>query len=101
MAREIGILDILANAFVYALETYAGLGLVFGVLFVCLGVQRLDPEARGLLILGRMKFANVAFEYNRRRTFEGTIEARPPRDWWRGREKSDRKKEAHVSFRAQ
>lgn len=39
--------ETLAKAFVYALETYAGLGLIFAVPFVWFGVQRLDSEAQG------------------------------------------------------
>jgi hypothetical protein len=35
------------KTFVYALATYAGLGLLFAVPFVWLGVQRLDSEAQG------------------------------------------------------
>jgi hypothetical protein len=37
----------LAKIFVYALGIYAGLGLIFAVLFVWIGVQRLDSEAQG------------------------------------------------------
>ena len=40
-------LETLARAFVYALTGYAGLGLVFAVPFVWIGVQRLDAEAQG------------------------------------------------------
>jgi hypothetical protein len=36
----------LAKAFVYAFETYAGLGMIFAVPFVCFVVQRLDPAAQ-------------------------------------------------------
>ena len=39
--------ETLAKAFVFALEAYGGLGLIFAVPFVCIGVQRLDPEAQG------------------------------------------------------
>ena len=39
--------ETLAKLFVYALETYAGLGLIFAVLFVSIGVQRFDSEAQG------------------------------------------------------
>lgn len=39
--------ETLAKAFVYVLETYAGLGLIFAVPFVLMGVQRLDSEAQG------------------------------------------------------
>jgi hypothetical protein len=38
--------ETVAKAFVYALETYAGLGLLFAAPFVIVGVQRLDSEAR-------------------------------------------------------
>jgi hypothetical protein len=36
-----------AAGFVYALLTYAALGLLFALAFVSAGVQRIDPEARG------------------------------------------------------
>lgn len=39
-------LEILAKTFVYALEIYAGLGLIFAVFFGWIGVQRLDSEAQ-------------------------------------------------------
>lgn len=39
--------ETLIKIFVYGLETYAGLGLVFAALFVWTGVQRLDSEAQG------------------------------------------------------
>lgn len=39
--------ETLAKALVYALEAYAGLGLVFAIAFVSFGVQRLDSEAQG------------------------------------------------------
>lgn len=39
--------ETLAKVFVYALETYFGLGLIFALLFVWIGVQRLDSEAQG------------------------------------------------------
>ena len=39
--------ETLAKIFVYVLETYAGLGFMFSVLFVWIGVQRLDSEAQG------------------------------------------------------
>ena len=39
--------ETLAKVFVYALETYAGLGSILAVLFVWIGVQRLDSEAQG------------------------------------------------------
>jgi len=37
----------MAKAFVYGLEVYAGLGFVFALVFVWIGVQRLDAEAVG------------------------------------------------------
>ncbi len=40
-------LETLAKAIVYTMAGYASLGLTFAVPFVCLGVQRLDIEARG------------------------------------------------------
>lgn len=39
--------ETLVQAFVYALTAYTGLGLVFAVVFVSIGVQRLDSEAQG------------------------------------------------------
>jgi hypothetical protein len=39
--------ETLVKAFVYALATYAGLGLVFALPFVWFGVQRVDSDARG------------------------------------------------------
>ena len=39
--------ETLFTTLVYALATYAGLGLVFAVPFVWFGVQRLDSEAQG------------------------------------------------------
>jgi hypothetical protein len=38
--------EILAKAFVYGLEVYAGLGFIFALVFVRVGVQRLDSEAQ-------------------------------------------------------
>ena len=46
--------ETLAKIFVYALETYAGLGLIFAVLFVWVGVHRLDSEAQGSGIAFRL-----------------------------------------------
>jgi hypothetical protein len=40
-------LEILAETLVYSLTAYAVVGLVFSVLFVWSGVQRLDSEAQG------------------------------------------------------
>jgi len=46
--------EILAKAFVFAFEAYCGLGLIFAVPFVCVGVQRLDSEAQGSGIAFRL-----------------------------------------------
>jgi hypothetical protein len=40
-------LETFAKAFVYTLAAYAGLGLLFAVPFVWIGVERLDSEAQG------------------------------------------------------
>ncbi|MGC2194724.1 MAG: hypothetical protein WA628_08610 [Terriglobales bacterium] len=39
--------ETLVKTFVYALEAYAGLGLIFAVPFVWFGVHRVDSEAQG------------------------------------------------------
>jgi len=39
--------ETLVKTFVYALETYADLGLIFAVPFVWFGIQRVDSEAQG------------------------------------------------------
>jgi len=39
--------EIFAGAIVCGLEVYAGLGLVFALVFVWVGVQSLDSEAQG------------------------------------------------------
>ncbi|MBZ5574752.1 MAG: hypothetical protein LAO09_23090 [Acidobacteriia bacterium] len=46
--------ETLVKTFVYALETYAGLGLIFAVPFVWFGIQRVDSEAQGSAIGFRM-----------------------------------------------
>ena len=46
--------ETLAKLFVYALEAYFGLGLIFAALFVWIGVQRLDSEARSSGIAFRL-----------------------------------------------
>jgi hypothetical protein len=79
-------LDTFANAFVYTLAVYAGLGLVFGVLFVWLGVHRVDSEAQGsgigfrLLILPGVAAFWPMFLYRwRRRIAEPPTENNPHR----------------------
>lgn len=46
--------EIIAAYFVYVLETYAGLGLIFAVVFVSIGVQHLDCETQGAGIAFRL-----------------------------------------------
>ena len=78
--------ETLAKIFVYALETYAGLGVIFSVLFVWIGVQRLDSEAQGsgigfrLLILpGVTAFWPMFLLRWARRTAEPPVERNPHR----------------------
>jgi hypothetical protein len=74
------------KAFVYVLETYAGLGLIFAVPFVWFGVQRVDSEARGsgtgfrLLILPGVAAFWPMFLYRwTRGTVEPPVEKNPHR----------------------
>jgi hypothetical protein len=39
--------DNFVKAFIYALTAYAAIGFMFALVFVMVGVQRLDSEARG------------------------------------------------------
>jgi hypothetical protein len=78
--------ETLAKAFVYSLETYAGLGLVFAVPFVWFGVQHLDSEAQGsgvgfrLLILPGIAAFWPMFLYRWRRGInEPPVEKNPHR----------------------
>ena len=78
--------DTLAKAFVYSLETYVGLGLIFAVLFVWSGVHRLDSEAQGsgvgfrLLILPGIAAFWPMFLYRWRRGInEPPVERNPHR----------------------
>ena len=78
--------ETLVKTFVYALATYASLGLVFAVPFVWLGVQRLDSEAQGsgvgfrLLILPGVAAFWPMFLYRwRRRIVEPPVEKNPHR----------------------
>jgi len=80
--------ETLATIFVYALAIYAGLGLIFGVLFVWTGVQRLDSEAQGsgigfrLLILpGVAAFWPMFLQRWTRRIAEPPGERNPHRVW--------------------
>ena len=78
--------EILAKACVFAFEFYGGLGLIFAVPFVCIGVNRLDSEAQGsgigfrLLILPGVAAFWPMFLYRwmRRRT-EPPVEKNPYR----------------------
>ena len=79
--------ETLIKIFVYALETYAGLGLIFAVLFVSIGVQRFDSEAQGsgigfrLLILPGVAAYWPMFLYRWRRGIaEPPVEKNPHRD---------------------
>jgi len=47
-------LETIAKTFVYALAAYAGVGLLFAVPFVWIGVQRVDDEAQGSGIAFRL-----------------------------------------------
>ena len=78
--------ETLAKLFVYALGIYASLGLIFAVLFVWIGVQRLDPEAQGsgiafrLLILpGVAAFWPMFLQRWTRRIVEPPVERNPHR----------------------
>jgi hypothetical protein len=78
--------EILAKAFVFALEPYVGFGLLFAVPFVCVGVQRLDSEAQGagigfrLLILPGVAAFWPMFLYRwTRGRFEPPVENNPHR----------------------
>jgi len=80
--------ETLAKLFVYALGIYTGLGLIFSVLFVWIGVQRLDSEAQGsgvgfrLLILpGVTAFWPMFLLRWRRATAEPPVERNPHRVW--------------------
>ena len=79
-------LETLAKAIVYTMALYAGLGLVFAVPFVWLGVQRLDSEAQGsgigfrLLILpGVAAFWPMFLNRWTRRIAEPPVEKNPHR----------------------
>lgn len=78
--------ETLAKIFVYALGIYSGLGLIFAVLFVWIGVQRLDSEAQGsgigfrLLILpGVTAFWPIFLLRWTRGTAEPPVERNPHR----------------------
>jgi uncharacterized ion transporter superfamily protein YfcC len=78
--------ETLVKTLVYALATYAGLGLGFAVPFVWLGVQRLDSEAQGsgigfrLLILPGVAAFWPMFLYRwTRRIAEPPVEKNPHR----------------------
>lgn len=78
--------ETLVKTFVYALETYVGLGLIFAVPFVWFGVQRVDSEAQGsgagfrLLILPGVAAFWPMFLYRwMRRIVEPPVEKNPHR----------------------
>ena len=79
-------LEIIAKTTLYGLAAYAGLGLVFAVPFVWLGVQRVDAEAQGsgigfrLLILPGVAVFWPVFLYRLRRGIaEPSVESNPHR----------------------
>lgn len=47
-------LELLAKTFVWILEAYAGIGTVFAALFVSVGVDKADTEAKGSGIAFRL-----------------------------------------------
>ena len=78
--------ETLVKTFVYGLEIYAGLGLIFAVPFVWFGVQRVDSEAQGsgagfrLLILPGVAAFWPMFLYRwTRGTVEPPVEKNPHR----------------------
>ena len=78
--------ETLVKTFVYALATYASLGLVFAVPFVWLGVQRLDSEAQGsgvgfrvLILPGVAAFWPMFLYRWRRGIVEPAVEKNPHR----------------------
>jgi len=78
--------EILAKAFVYGLEVYVALGLIFAGPFAWFGVQRLDSEAQGsgmgfrLLILPGVAAFWPMFLYRWTRGFvEPPVEKNPHR----------------------
>lgn len=78
--------EIAAKAIVYGLEVYAGLGFVFALVFVWVGVQSLDSEAQGsgvvfrLLILpGVAAFWPMLLYRRAKRVTEPPVEQNPHR----------------------
>jgi len=72
-----------AAGLVVALEIYAALGLAFALAFVCFGVQKIDPEAKGtklgfrlLIIPGVIAFWPMLL----RRWAKGTTEPPPEKE---------------------
>lgn len=47
-------LELAARSLLYLLTAYAGVGLLFGIPFVCVGAQRLDAEAQGASLAFRL-----------------------------------------------
>jgi hypothetical protein len=69
----------IATGFVVALELYAAAGFLFALVFISIGVQRIDPEARGAGVGFRLIIlpASVAlWPYLLRRWLSGVAE--PP-----------------------
>ena len=84
--RSTAMFDFCVKAFVYALEAYGLMGLLFATAFVWFGVPRLDSEARGsgiafrLLILpGVVAFWPMLLVRGIRGVHEPPIERNPHR----------------------
>ena len=78
--------EILVKAFVYTLNGYAALGIVFALPFVFFGVQRLDSEAQGsgvgfrlLIVPGVAAFWPMFLQRWLRGVFEPPVERSPHR----------------------
>jgi len=79
--------EIVAKALVYGLEVYAGLGFVFALVFVWIGVRRLDAEAessgiafRLLILLGVTAFWPMFCRRWIRHVSEPPVEHNPHRE---------------------
>ena len=75
-----------ANAFVYALFIYAALGFVFALPFLSVGVQKIDPQARGaklgfrlLIVPGVIAFWPMLLKRWVRGVIEPPLERNPHR----------------------
>jgi len=78
--------ETVAKAFVYTMEAYAVLGFAFALVFVSVGVQRLDSEAQGsgigfraLIVPGVAAFWPMFLSRWLRRVAEPPVEQNPHR----------------------